>query len=82
MATPHSGPSAAAPAEKAVAITEHDTNSFPLTRALYIGTTGNLVVTMADGVDCTFNNVPVGIFPVQCIKLKTASTVADVVAMY
>lgn len=78
----HTGIDAVGPASKAVAITESDTTTFAPTRALYIGTTGNLVVTMADGVDCTFNNVPVGVFPVQCTKLKAASTVADVVAMY
>lgn len=72
-----------APSVKAVAVTPHDTTLIPQTRALYVGVTGNLNLTMADGVDVVFSNVPVGIFPVQVLRVKSTSTTAtSIVAMY
>jgi hypothetical protein len=52
-----------------------------VTRALYIGVTGNLTVTMAKGTSVTFTAVPVGILPVQ-VSHVTAATATDVVALY
>jgi hypothetical protein len=69
---------------QAFSVSESDTVDFRpgfVSDALYIGGTGNLVVEMADGKEATFLTVPVGIFPVACTKLKTASTVTGVVAM-
>jgi hypothetical protein len=69
---------------QAFAVTESDTADFRpgfVSDALYIGGTGNLVVEMEDGKEATFLTVPVGIFPVACRKLKTASTVTGVVAL-
>lgn len=70
------------PAFSAVAVTPSDATLLHPTRALYIGVTGNLTVTMYDGVDVVFSNVPVGIFPVQVKKVKVATTASSIVALY
>lgn len=58
-------------------------NIEPQPRALYIGTTGNLSVIMADGSDLIFNNVPVGIFSIQCRRVKsTGTTASDIIGLY
>ena len=67
------------------AVTPHDTNEIDggACRALYIGGTGNLVVTMARGGDnVTLNSVPVGILPISVIRvLNTGTTATDIVAL-
>lgn len=70
------------PAYNAVAVTPSDSTVLFTTRALYIGVTGNLTVTMSDGVDVVFANVPVGIFPIQVKKVKAATTASSIVALY
>lgn len=70
--------------KQAFAVTESDTADFRpgfVADALYIGGTGNVVVEMADGKEATFLSVPVGVLPVACRKLKTASTATNVVAL-
>lgn len=70
-------------AYNAVAVTKSDATVLAIPRALYIGTSGNLTVVMADGTaDVVFANVPVGIFPIQVSKVKAATTAADIVALY
>lgn len=49
----------------------------PTCRGLYIGATGNLNVTMADGQTVTFNSVPVGILPIQVQQINSAGTSAS-----
>lgn len=67
----------------AVAVTASDATIIPTTRALYIGTTGNINVRMASGATALFSNVPVGVFPVQVDKvLSTSTTASNIVAMY
>lgn len=69
-------------AKHAVAATANDA-IIPVTRALYIGTGGTLVVRMADSqLACTFNNVPAGIFPIQVDVIYSTSTVSNIVALY
>jgi hypothetical protein len=46
--------------EDAEEITPHDTNPFNLARALYVGTAGNLKVTMKTGAVVTLYNLPAG----------------------
>ncbi len=73
------------PAAGAAAVTPHDANELAtISRALYIGGTGDLVVTMQDGVDATFIGVPAGfILPVRVSKVKVTGTSAtNIVAMY
>lgn len=55
---------------------------FEVCRALYIGATGDLTVTMADGATQAFVAVPVGIFPIQCTNVAAASTADSIVALY
>lgn len=67
----------------AVAVTPADGTTIPVTRALYVGTSGNLAVVMAEGSSTvTFSNVPVGIFPIQVQKVMAATTAANIVALY
>lgn len=59
----------------------------PLTtrsRALYIGVTGDLVVTMAgSGNDVTFSNVPAGaVLPIRVTHVLGGTTAAGIVAIY
>lgn len=71
-------------ARRAVAVTPSDATLIPVTRALYVGTAGNLTVRMAeDQTNATFTNVPVGIFPVQVDRvLSTGTAAAGIVALY
>lgn len=74
-----------APADQAVAVTPSDATVLTPTRALYVGTAGNIVVTMAgpDQNDVTFNNIPSGaILPVSVSKVKAATTALNIVAMF
>jgi hypothetical protein len=74
-----------APGRNATAVTEHDTTELnPYPRALYIGGAGNLVVDMLGGQkDVAFNNVPAGTtLPITVKRVKTASTVSDIVAIW
>lgn len=70
-------------AHGAVAVTPNDSTDLQVTRALYVGVTGNLNVTMADGQTLVFSNVPVGIFPIQVQKvLSTSTTASSIIALY
>lgn len=67
----------------ATAVTKSDSTVLPTTRALWIGTTGDVAVTMAHGSTITYKNVPVGVLPVQVTQvLETGTTASDIVAMY
>jgi hypothetical protein len=69
-----------APGRAAIAVTPHDTNTFAqVCRGIYVGTTGDVVVTMVDGGnDVTFKTVPAGaILPVSAIRVKNTSTTAS-----
>lgn len=83
MSGAHRSASSTAPAHDAIAVNPNDATVIPMTRALYIGTTGNLTVRMADGHNATFSTVPVGIFPIQVdMVLNTGTTAAAIVALY
>ena len=67
----------------AKSITPSDTAPIPTTRALYVGTTGDIAVRMANGVTITFNSVPAGIFQVQVDKvMATNTTASNIIALY
>ena len=72
------------PAEYAAAVTKSDSTVLKATRYLYVGTTGNLTVTMAgDGADVVLSNVPAGaILPIRVVKVKAATTASDIVALF
>lgn len=52
------------------------------TRGVYVGTTGNITVTMASGNSVSFNNVQNGTFLPIAIKALTAATASNVVAVW
>lgn len=73
----------------AVPVVTSDATVIPVTRALYIGTGGTLVVHMAgrsglpQATSVTFLNVAQGIFPIQVDQvLATGTTAANIVALY
>lgn len=68
----------------AAAVTLSDSTKLAPTRALYIGGSGNLKVTMAYGTDVTFSGLSAGsILPIQVTKVwATGSTATLVVALY
>lgn len=67
----------------AVAVTKSDATVIPTTRALYIGVTGDVVVTMAHGqTPITFKAVPVGVLPIQVTQVLNATAATDILALY
>lgn len=71
-------------ARHAAAVTASDATIIPVTRALYIGTGGTLVVRMAGSqTNVTFSSVPNGVFPIQVdMVLSTGTTASSIVALY
>jgi len=85
MAGAYRSADATVSARGAVPVTLSDSTVINNTRALYIGTGGTLKVTMVDGQNATFTNVPSGtILPIQVTKVwSTGSvTVAGILALY
>lgn len=72
------------PAANYAAVTKSDTTDQGPFRALYIGVTGDVVVsnslTGSNGV--TFKSVPVGVLPVSGRRVMAATTATDVVALF
>ena len=84
MAGKYTSANATVAAHSAAAVTPSDSTILPTTRALYIGTTGNVAVVMADDENTiTFSSVPAGfILPVQVIKvMSTNTTASNIVAL-
>lgn len=74
-------------AKRGVAVTISDSTVIPITRALFIGTGGNLVVHMGGETSAattvTFTNVAAGIFPIQVDMVYfTGTTASNIVALY
>lgn len=70
-------------AHGAVAVTPNDSTELPVPRSLYVGVSGDIKVTMVDGQDVVFENVPVGIFPIQALKVwSTGTTATGIRALY
>lgn len=71
------------PAAGYAAVTPSDTTDLGPVRALYIGVTGNVVLsTGLTGAGITFANVPVGILPVQCRRVLAATAASSITALY
>lgn len=70
-------------AESGVPITPADGVIFPSTRAVFVGSTGDLAVTFISGVECTFTNVPDGTtLPIAVIEIKaTGTTASDIIGL-
>lgn len=70
------------PSKYAVAVTPSDSTNLTPTRGLYIGTSGNLSVTM-NGQIVAFANVPVGILPIEVTRVRsTGTTAGSIVALW
>lgn len=71
------------PSKDAIAVTKSDSTVLPITRALYIGVSGDVQVTTAKGTTALFKGVPVGILPVQVSKVQSTNTTAtNILALY
>jgi hypothetical protein len=79
----HTGAAATAPAGYGVAVTPSDATVLPMTRALYVGSTGNVAVEDINGT-VTYVSVQAGsILPVQVSRvLATNTTASSIVALY
>tara|TARA_S200002703_G_scaffold160089_1_gene176882 strand:+ start:6145 stop:6360 length:216 start_codon:yes stop_codon:yes gene_type:complete len=67
---------------KAVAATDPDTFD-SVANGVYVGGTGNLVLTLEDGTTATFTAVPVGTtIPVRCAGIDAATTATNLVALW
>lgn len=84
MAGAYRSAAASAPAFNGAAVTPSDVTEIPVSRALYIGSGGTMVVVMAEGAQLTFVGVPTGvILPLQVKKvLATGTTAASILALY
>ena len=72
-------------AHGAASVTLSDSTEIPMTRALFVGTGGTIKVTMVDGQDVSFTNVPNGsILPIQVIKVWNTGTsgASGILALY
>ena len=78
-------PRVGAPAEGGAAVTPSDSTALSgVTRFIYVGTAGNLAVTMSDGSDVAFANVPAGaVLNLRVSKVKaTDTTASNIVALF
>ncbi len=66
------------PASGAFSITPHDTNPLSeITRAIYIGGSGDIAVKMLAGQEVTFLSLPTGtVLPVRVEQIKATGTTA------
>lgn len=74
---------AISPAAAAAAVTPHDTNLIDPTKGIYVGTAGDLKVTMLDGTALTFTALAAGIVhPLTVVQVfSTGTTAANIVAL-
>lgn len=73
-----------APASHGFAVTPHDSNPLAeTTRALYVGSAGNVALVLASGASVTFANVAGGSWlPVRAVQVRaTGTTASAIVAM-
>lgn len=67
------------PAVRHYTVTPHNTNALaPMPYALYIQTTGTLIVGDENDVDVTYNVTAGQVFPFRATKVKTGGTASAV----
>lgn len=75
-----SADSVSSPARNCVAIVPNDATDLPVvTKAIYVGTGGNIVVRTIEGAaDVTFANVPTGtVLPIRARAIRATGTTAS-----
>jgi hypothetical protein len=91
VADTYNNPQLDSPALHAKAVTPDDTNNLKDSagvetpcRALYIGTTGNVVVNTLGGENNVLHTaVPVGVLPIRCTRvLSTNTNASNIVAWW
>lgn len=72
------------PARSASEVTFNDSNQIDPTRAIYVGSTGNVKVDFVDGSTVTFSSVSAGtLLPIRVNRIySTGTTATDVIALY
>ena len=72
------------PANSARAITPSDTVNIALTRAVYVGGSGDIVAIMGDGAKVTFAGAVAGsVLPLRVTRINSTDTTAtNLVALY
>src|SRR3954469_15266566 len=71
------------PPEHAIAITPADQDLAHATRALYVGTGGDVAVRLLDGGTVTLANVPSGtLLPLRVIRVLPASTASGILGLW
>lgn len=72
------------PATAGFSITANDsTDLINVTRALYVGTAGNLAVTLKSGQTLTFQNVPAGsLLPIRALRVLSGTTAGALLGLY
>ena len=73
------------PLTTAASVTPHNTNELSyVTRAVYVGGAGNVKVTMQDGGEVTFVDVPAGtVLPIRVkIVQATGTTATSIIALW
>lgn len=73
-----------APAVHAAAIVPSDSMDLPSpARSIYVGVSGNMTIKTYGGELVTFTAVPVGIFPIQALRVNaTGLTASALVALW
>lgn len=68
----------------AAAVTPNDSTDLSTPAVIYIGGTGNVKVTTAQGTAVTFNGLPAGaVIPVQVLRVwSTGTTATNMVAIF
>jgi hypothetical protein len=77
--------SVVSPVTNAAAVTPHDTNELGyVTRAIYVGATGDVKVAMQDSGEVTFLDVPTGaVLPVRVKKVfATGTNATNLIALW
>lgn len=54
----------------------------PPCTAIYVGASGNLDVEFSDGTEVSFIGVPVGVFPIGVVEVKSSSAANSLVALF
>jgi hypothetical protein len=65
------------------AVTPSDTDDLTkVSRAIYIGTTGNLSALMRDGTTLTWASIPVGWYPLRIRRINSTGTTASAIKAF